>query len=90
VLGNPLLSSRDVHAALLNATAKNAHAIVKELLPKASERSANACLAIACKLANVDLIKALLPKASQTGQVRHASAPRERQKAARECPPRAS
>ena len=65
VLKNPLLSSRDIHAALMNATAKGGYEIVRVLVGKASEKSLAGCLLIACKLANVDLIKLLIPLVKQ-------------------------
>jgi hypothetical protein len=70
ILANPQLHPRDVHAALLNATTKGSARIVECLMKKANAHSANACLVIACKLANVDVIKAILPKTDQSGQVR--------------------
>ncbi|GMH51731.1 hypothetical protein TL16_g01072 [Triparma laevis f. inornata] len=61
LLENPLLSRRDIHAALLNATAKGGFEIVKLLVGKASKSSVGGCLLIACKLAHVNLIKLLIP-----------------------------
>ena len=70
LLQNPLITVRDVHAALLNATTKGAVRIVTTLLPKASSQSANSCLTLASKVSNVDVIKALLPRCTPSGIVR--------------------
>ena len=67
VLQNPLLSSRDIHAALMNATAKGGYEIARALVGKASEKCLSGCLLIACKLANIDLIKMLIPLVKQAG-----------------------